>query len=61
MKIINMANGEIVAEILTNHSVTLDEALEIAGAEVVEQKYIDDPTHRLNGKDLWSEELYIEA
>lgn len=31
MKIINKATGETVATIITNHSMTLDEAIELVG------------------------------
>lgn len=31
MKIINIATGETVAEITTNHSMTLDEAINLVG------------------------------
>ena len=34
MKIINIITNEIIAEITTNHSMTLDEALELIGAEI---------------------------
>lgn len=36
MKIINTATNEIVAEIMTNHSMTLDEAINLVG-EIYQQ------------------------
>ena len=40
MKIINTITNETIAEITTNHSMTLDEALELIGAEI--NKDMDD-------------------
>ena len=36
MKIISNETGETIANILTNHSMTLDEALDLVGAEPLE-------------------------
>ena len=35
MKIMNTLTNEIIAKINTNHSMTLDEALELIGAEII--------------------------
>ena len=36
MEIISNETGETIANILTNHSMTLDEALDLVGAEPLE-------------------------
>ena len=47
MKIIRNETGETIANILTNHSMTLDEALENSC----------DPDYILNGVELWYDDL----
>lgn len=55
MKIVNTVTGETIAEILTNHSMTIDEALDLVG-EPYEREYDDDPDYIVNGKEVWIEE-----
>lgn len=60
MKIINTVTNEEVAYITTNHSMTLEEAIECAG-EFVETEYDDDPNVLIDGKYYFSEELDIRG
>ena len=55
MKIINKTTNEVIATITTNHRMTVDEALEIAGAEKTEGG-IDIPDYTFDGKEIWIEE-----
>ena len=48
MKIINTATNEIVAKILTNHSMTLDEAINLVG-EII------------NPENPWDENVLIDG
>lgn len=57
MKIISNETGETIANILTNHSMTLDEALDLVGAEPLEAKNSCDPDYILNGVELWYDDL----
>lgn len=60
MKIINTVTGETVAEIMTNHSITLDEAIDLVG-----RSYWDDSDQCLDvlidGKSYDYDELDIRA
>lgn len=47
MKIISNETGETIANILTNHSMTLDEALDLVGAEPLEAENSCDPVTSL--------------
>lgn len=60
MKIINKATKEIIAEIITNHSMTLEEAIECAGAFVAPEDEWD-ANVEINGTKYWSEELDVIA
>ena len=55
----NISNetGETIANILTNHSMTLDEALDLVGAEPLEAENSCDPDYILNGVELWYDDL----
>ena len=64
MKIINTITNETIAEITTNHSMTLDEALELIGAEI--NKDMDDERWSngydnviLDGERYWYEDLEL--
>ena len=57
MKIISNETGETIANILTNHSMTLDEALDLVGAEPLEAENSCDPDYILNGVELWYDDL----
>ena len=60
MKIINKPTGEIITEIITNHSMTLEEAIECVGS-FVPQENPWDANVEINGTEYWSEELDIIA
>ena len=53
----NHENGETIANILTNHSMTLDEALDLVGAEPLEAENSCDPDYILNGVELCYDDL----
>lgn len=48
MKIINTVTNETIAEIITNHSMTLDEAIESVG-------------HIFNAENPWDENVEIDG
>lgn len=55
MKIVNTANGKVMANIITNHRMSIEEALEFVGYDLShcddEGAYIDD-----NGEQFWLED-----
>lgn len=61
-RIINKVNNETVCTIETNHSMTIEEMLELAGAEKITEEH---PAYDVNecgdyfldGKEIWVEEL----
>ena len=64
MKIINTITNETVAEILTNHSMTLDEAINLVG-EIIndadDKRFSEDGDNVIiNGKRYWWEDLDME-
>lgn len=64
MKIINTVTNETVAEILTNHSMTLDEAINLVG-EIIndadDERFSDDGDNVIiDGKRYWWEDLDME-
>lgn len=64
MKIINTITNEAVAEILTNHSMTLDEAINLVG-EIIndadDERFSDDGDNVIiDGKRYWWEDLDME-
>lgn len=65
MKIINTITNETVAEILTNQSMTLDEAIRAAGGEIIndeddEQFSEDGDNVIIDGNRYWWEDLDME-
>lgn len=60
MKIIDKTTGETIAEVLTNHSMTLEEAIDLAGGEWVEDENEGDH-YLLAGGEYWYDDLYIEC
>lgn len=50
-------NGVIEEIQNTNHSMTLDEALDLVGAEPLEAENSCDPDYILNGVELWYDDL----
>lgn len=64
MKIINTITNETVAEILTNQSMTLDEAINLVG-EIIndadDERFSDDGDNVIiDGKRYWWEDLDME-
>ena len=59
MKIINKVDGAVVAEIITNHAVTLDEAVELAGGKFIEVQNPWDEDVKINGELYFTEDLEI--
>lgn len=62
MKIINKANNEIVGEIITNHSMTLEKAIECIDGEFIsdmdDDRWSDDGDNIIiDGKRYWHENL----
>lgn len=62
MKVINTVTNEIIGEIVTNHGMTLDEAIECIGGEIInnmaEDRWSDDGDNVIiNGCRYWYEEL----
>lgn len=55
IKIVNTANGKVMANIITNHRMSIEEALELVGYDLShcddEGAYIDD-----NGEQFWLED-----
>lgn len=65
MKIINTITNETVAEILTNQSMTLDEAIRAAGGEIIngadDERFSDDGDNVIiDGNRYWWEDLDME-
>lgn len=64
MKIINTVTNETVAEILTNHSMTLDEAINLVG-EIIndadDERFSEDGDNVIiDGRRYWWEDLDME-
>lgn len=55
MKIVNIVNGKVMANIITNHRISIEEALELVGYDLSqcddEGAYIDD-----DGERFWLED-----
>lgn len=61
MKIINKATGGIIAEIVANHSMTLDEALTfVSGLETLGKENPWDPDFEINGQEIWYDDLEMQ-
>lgn len=59
MKIINTANGKILANVITNHRMTIEEALEAAGIDLAD--YTDEGAYFDNdGETFWLEDCVEE-
>ena len=58
IKLINKANNEILCEILANHSMTIDEAIEfIPGLENLKKDDCTDPDYMVNGEEIWYDDI----
>lgn len=65
MKLINTTTNETIGEILTNHSMTLDEAIDCLGGEIIndtsDPRWSDDGDNVIiDGQRYWWEELDTE-
>lgn len=65
MKIINIATNEIVAEVVTNHSMTLEEAICCVGGEIIndaddDRFSADYDNVIINGHRYWMEDLDMD-
>lgn len=59
MKIINTVTGETIAEIITNHSITLEEAINLVG-EITTQENAGDENVEIDGKMYFYDDLDME-
>lgn len=59
MRIINTVTNDTIAEIITNRSMTVEEALDLVGTRV-ERVYDDDPDYVVDGREVWAEECDIQ-
>ena len=57
--IINKANAEKIGTVTTNHSISLDEAIDLLGMERLETVNSDDADLSYNGKEYWYDDLEI--
>ena len=65
-RIINKVTEEVIAEIVTNHSMTLEEAIDCAGGEIIndinDDRFSDDGDNIIiNGNRYWFEDLGIKC
>lgn len=65
MKIINTTTNEIIGEITTNHSMTLEEAIDCIGGEIIndmdDDRWSDDYDNVIiDGCRYWLEELAMD-
>lgn len=59
--IIYTADGlEKIGEVVTNHSISFDDALDLLGAERIEIENPWDADLRIDGKEYWSDDLCVE-
>ncbi len=56
MKVINTANQKVLAEVMTNHGMTVEEALELVGIDLSHCDENDGSFKALDGEDFWIEE-----
>lgn len=59
MKIINTANNETVAEIITNHGMTMDEAIALVGEYSNDAAINGEPEVTIDGKQYYYDDLAI--
>lgn len=57
MKVINTANGKVLANIVTNHSMTVEEALELVGIDLSQCDDNEGFYRDLDGEPFWMENL----
>ena len=56
MKVINTANQKVLAEVMTNHGMTVEEALELVGIDLSHCDENDGSYKDLDGEDFWIED-----
>ena len=56
MKVINTANQKVLAEVMTNHGMTVEEALELVGIDLSHCDENDGSYKDLDGEDFWVED-----
>lgn len=56
MKVINTANQKVLAEVMTNHGMTVEEALELVGIDLSHCDENDGSFKDLDGEDFWIED-----
>lgn len=59
MKVINAANQKVLAEVMTNHGMTIEEALELVGIDLSHCDENDGSFKDLDGEDFWVEDCEI--
>lgn len=62
MKLISKETKEIIAEIITNRSLTKDEAIQLTAEKEYKHdpfEWTDDPDYRINGIDCWYDDLEL--
>lgn len=59
MKIINTANNETVSEIITNHGMTMDEAIALVGEYSNDAAINGEPEVTIDGKQYYYDDLAI--
>lgn len=62
MKLIVKSTGEVIGEVLTNHTMTLEECIECIGGEIIndanDPRWSDDGDNVIiDGKRYWYEDL----
>lgn len=57
MKLINKVTNKTLYTVLGGENLTLDEAIEWAGAEVITDPNPGDPDYIINGEECWYDEL----
>lgn len=60
MKIINKETGEKIASIITNHSMTLDEAIALVGEYHAEKAEDNEPEVEIKGKLYYYDDLEMD-
>lgn len=64
MLLISKSENKIIAKIITNHSMSLDDAIDLMADEIYEHEpgvWTDDPDYRINGIDCWYDDLDLIA
>lgn len=54
------SGNDKIAELITNRSISLNDAINMLGMEQLEKNNADDPDYIYNGFELWFDDLTIE-